>query len=139
MKYNLFTFVLLLLLGTASSSIAADPCENALDICDDISTVADGWSVIANALEETGGEDVGDLDVDRLVEDVSMVLEPTQLLGEALVALGNEKEENLGGDLLQAIEGLYDVDGDDIAAYLVDRMDDIVDALDNIVAYCDEE
>lgn len=114
------------------------PVAASADICDDIDTVSNGWAAVADALEETAGEDLGDLDVPRLEKDVNTLLDPTQTLGAALVELGNEDEEALGGELLAVVEELHDVTGEDLAAYLVDRIDDIVATLDDVVAYCDE-
>ena len=45
----------------------------------------------------------------------------------------------MGELLLDTLDELYDVDADDYAAYLVDRIDDIVDVMDFIVDYCDDE
>ncbi len=132
------SFLLFLLLG-APSSAEALVCDAPMGICDDINEVSNGWNAIANALEENAGDDLEDLDVESLVDDVNVLLEATELLGEALVEIGNEDEEELGGDLLDVIDDLYEVEGDDMAAYLVDIIDDIVDALDAIVDYCDEE
>lgn len=108
------------------------------DFCNDINDVSNAWAAIADALEEDAGEDVGDLDVDRLVRDVDELLPATEILGEALIDLGNAEEEELGDFLLDTTDDLRDVEDDDLAAYLVDRIDDIVDALDDIVDYCDD-
>ena len=109
----------------------------AADFCDDIDDVTSAWAEIADALEETAGEDVGDLDLPRLERDVNRLLPATESLGEALVDLGDADEEELGDLLLDTTDDLRDVDGDDFSAYLVDRIDDIVDTLDEIVDYCD--
>lgn len=114
------------------------PAVAGADICDDIDTVADGWAAVADTLEETAGEDVGDLDVPRLEHDVNALLDPTHTLGAALVEQGNEDEQELGHAILDMVAELHDVTGDDLAAYLVDRIDDIVDTLDEVVAYCDD-
>jgi len=114
------------------------PAKAGADLCDDINTVADGWAAVADALEETAGHDVGDLDVPRLEREVNSLLDPTQKLGNALVELGDADEEELGHALLDMVDELHDVTGDDMAAYLVDRIDDLVDTLDDVVAYCDE-
>ncbi len=113
------------------------PTAAEAQICDDINTVSNGWNAVANALEETSGEDIGDLDVSRLENDVNTLLDPTQILGESLVDEGNEDEQVMGEDLLYVIEDLYDVSGEDLAAYLVDVIDDLVFTLDDIVDYCD--
>ena len=106
-------------------------------ICDDINAISNGWTAIANALEETAGDDIGDLDVARLEDDVNTLLDPTEQLGAALVEYGNADEELLGEDLLDITGEFYDIDGDDLAAYLVDVIDDLVDTLDDVVDYCD--
>lgn len=113
------------------------PSPASADLCDTINDLADDWADVADALEETAGEDVGDLDVPRLERDVNALLKPTEDLGDALIDLGNADEEELGEDLLDMTDELYDVDGDDLAAYLVDRIDDIVDTIDDVVDYCD--
>ncbi len=140
MRYSMFFALsfLLLILG-APTSAEALVCDDPMGICEDINDVSNGWNAIANALEENAEDDLEDLDVERLVADVNELLEATELLGEALVDIGNEDEEELGGDLLDVIDDLYDVEEDDMAAYLVDIIDDIVDALDAIVDYCEEE
>ncbi len=137
MRYSMFFALsfLLLTLG-APTSAEALVCDDPMGICEDINEVSNGWNAIANALEENAEDDLEDLDVESLVDDVNVLLEATELLGEALVEIGNEDEEELGGDLLDVIDDLYEVEGDDMAAYLVDIIDDIVDA---IVDYCDEE
>ncbi|HEX9732833.1 MAG TPA: hypothetical protein VGG06_12710 [Thermoanaerobaculia bacterium] len=114
------------------------PATAGAELCDDIDAVADGWAAVADALEETAGEDVGDLDLPRLERDVNILLDPTEKLGNALVEFGNADEEALGNDLLDMVDEIHDIDGDDLAAYLVDRIDDLVDTLDDVVAYCDE-
>lgn len=117
--------------------LALTPAAVHADICDDINDIAEGWNAIANALEETAGEDLEDLDLDRLRRDVNDLLPGTQTLGEYLVDEGNAGEQDLGNDLLDAIDELFDVETDDYAAYLVDRIDDVVDSLDATVDYCD--
>lgn len=61
----------------------------------------------------------------------------TESFGEYLAAEGSGSERILGENLLNSIDWLYDVDTDDFASYLVDRIDDIVDDLDETVDYCD--
>lgn len=107
------------------------------DICDDINDIANGWNEIANALEEDAGEGLEDLDLNRLRRDVDDLLPGTESFGEFLVAEGDARERQLGNNLLDSIEDLYDVDTDDYASYLVDRIDDIVDDLDDTVDFCD--
>ena len=107
------------------------------DICDDIDDLSNAWASIADALEETADEDVGDLDVRRLERDVNALLPGTEALGEYRADEGSRDEQDIGNDLLDLIDDLYDVDGDDLAAYLVDRIDDLVDCLDFTVDYCD--
>ena len=141
MRYSPFSCLILLLalfLWTPAPTHAA-PCDQPQNICDDIDDVADAWNDVANALEETASEEVGDLDVERLEKDVNALLEPSELLGNALVELGNDDEVEMGELLLDTLDELYDVDADDYAAYLVDRIDDIVDVMDFIVDYCDDE
>ena len=141
MRYSissLLALLLLLCLWTPTPTYAA-VCDQPQDICDDIDEIANAWNDVANALEETAGEDVGDLDVPRLEKDVNELLEPSVLLGEALVELGNDDEVEMGEVLLDVLDELYDVDADDYAAYLVDRIDDIVDVMDFIVDYCDDQ
>ena len=117
---------------------AITPVTAGANICDDIDDVSTGWDAVANALEETAGEDVGDLDVDRLEQDVNTLLEPTQVLADALADSADPDEVELGEDLLDMIDGIYDTDGEDLADYLVDRIDDLVDTLDDVVDFCDE-
>ena len=107
------------------------------DVCDDVNDIANGWNEIANALEEDAGEGLEDLDLDRLRRDVDDLLPGTESFGEFLVAEGDARERQLGNNLLDSIEDLYDVDTDDYASYLVDRIDDIVDDLDDTVDFCD--
>ena len=107
------------------------------DACDDLNDVANGWNAIANALEVDADEGIEDLNMGRLRRDVDELLPGTERFGEYLVDEGNADEQDLGNDLLDAIEDLYDVDTDDYASYLVDRIDDIVDILDDTVDYCD--
>ena len=106
-------------------------------ICDDIDDLADDWADIADALEETAGEDVGDLDLDRLERDVNALVPDTESLGEYLIDEGTRKERRIGNDILDLLDGITDVDGYDLAAYMVDRIDDLVDCLDFTVDYCD--
>ena len=141
MRYSipaLLSLLLVLFLWTPAPTYAA-ACDQPQDICDDIDDIANAWNDVANALEETAGEEVGDLDVPRLEKDVNALLKPSVLLGEALIELGNEDEVEMGELLLDAIDELYDVDGDDFAAYMVDRIDDIVDVMDFVVDYCDAQ
>ena len=107
------------------------------DICNDVNDLANSWNHIANLLEEDAGEDVGDLDVERLERDINNLLGPTEAFGQALIDEGNADEEDLGNDLLDTTDDLRDVDGYDETAYLVDRIDDIVNTLDEVVDYCD--
>ncbi len=107
------------------------------DVCDDINDIANGWNVIANTLEDAGDEGLEDLDLDRLNADVNTLLPGTEEFGEYLVEEGNVTEQDLGNDLLDSIEDLYDVETDDYASYMVDRIDDIVDSLDQTVDFCD--
>ncbi len=107
------------------------------DFCDDINDIADGWSAIADALEDNADEGLEDLDLDRLRRDVNTLLPGTESFGEYLVEEGNAREQQLGNDLLDSIEDVYDVDTDDYASYMVDRIDDIVDNLDDTVDFCD--
>ena len=97
MRYSMFFALsfLLLMLG-APTSAEALVCDDPTGICDDINEVSDGWNAIANALEENAEDDLEDLDVESLVDDVKVLLEATELLGEALVEIGNEDEETLG-------------------------------------------
>ena len=113
------------------------PAPASADFCDTIDDLANSWAEVADALEQTAGEDIGDLDVPRLERDVDQLLDPTETLGDALIALGNAEEEEMGQILLDLTGELYDVTDDDLAAYLVDRIDDIVDGIDNVVDYCD--
>ena len=115
------------------------PAMVSADICSDINDLSNGWNAIANALEQTADEGVGDLDVAALERDVNTLLDPTETLGSALVELGDRNEEDLGNDLLDMVDDLVDVEGDDLAAYLVDVIDDMVDSLDNVVDYCDAQ
>ena len=140
MRYSIpsvLSLLLILSLWTPAPTYAA-VCDQPRNICDDIDDVANDWNDVANALEETADEEVGDLDVPRLENDVNELLEPSALLGEALIELGNDDEVEMGELLLDVLEELHDVDGDDFAAYLVDRIDDIVDVMDFIVDYCDD-
>ena len=107
------------------------------DVCDNIDDLADGWAAIADALEADAGEEIEDLDVDRLERDVETLLPWTEGLGEDLADFGNLQEEEMGEDLLDVVDELREVEIDDYAAYLVDRIDDIVDCMDHIVDYCD--
>ena len=107
------------------------------DICDDINDIANDWNAIANALEVDADEGLEDLDLNRLRKDVEALLPGTEEFGEYLVEEGNATEQELGNDLLDAVEDLYDVETDDYASYMVDRIDDIVDSLDGTVDFCD--
>jgi len=107
------------------------------DVCNDLNAIANGWNDIANALERDAGEGIENLDVDRIRSDVDDLLPLTESFGEYLAAEGSGSERILGANLLNSIDWLYDVDTDDFAAYLVDRIDDIVDDLDETVDYCD--
>ena len=140
MRFSILSCLSLLLalfLWTPAPTYAA-ACDQPQDICDDIDDIAEAWAAVADALEETADEDLDDLDVPRLEKDVNELLEPSNLLGEALIELGNDDEVEMGDLLLDVLEELYDVEGDDFAAYLVDRIDDIVDIMDFIVEYCDD-
>ena len=140
MRYSIssvLSLLLILFLWTPAPTYAA-VCDQPQNICDTIDDVANAWNDVANALEETADEEVGDLDVPRLEKDVNELLEPSVLLGEALIELGNDDEVEMGELLLDVLDELHDVDGDDFAAYLVDRIDDIVDVMDFIVDYCDD-
>lgn len=107
------------------------------DICDDINDIANGWNAIANALEDSADEGLEDLDLERLNRDIQALLPGTESFGEYLVEEGNAVEQDLGNDLLDSIEDLYDVETDDYASYMVDRIDDIVDSLDQTTDFCD--
>ena len=140
MRYSLpscFCLLLVLFFWTPTPTYAT-ACDQPQDICDDIDDIANDWNDVANALEETADEEVGDLDVPRLEKDVNALLEPSSLLADALIELGNEDEVAMGELLNEVLDELYEVDGDDFAAYLVDRIDDIVDVMDFIVDYCDD-
>ncbi len=113
-------------------TIQADP-----QICDIIDDLADGWAGVADALELDADEEVGDLDVRALRSDVNALLPATEDLGELLLDFGDPYEEEMGDDLLYVVEEVYDVREGDFAAYLVDRIDDVVDSMDHIVGYCD--
>ena len=115
----------------------ATPSAVEAEVCNTINDLSNAWNSIANALEESSGDDIEDLDVDRLAGDVNTILPSTEELGDFLVEEGNDEENALGNDLLDMVEELYDVEGEDMAAYLVDRIDDIVDVLDDTVDYCD--
>ena len=75
--------------------------------------------------------------MERLEEDVNELLEPTRLLEEALVEAGDGDEQDLGEELLDLIDEVVEIDGDELAAYLVDVIDDTVDSMDDVVDYCD--
>ena len=124
---------LLLVLALAFCHVPAA----AADVCDVINDLANDWNSLANDLEFYAGHDVDDLAIRRLEREVNDLYLPTEALGEDLVDLGNRREEKLGHRLLGEIDDLDDVRGRDLVAYLVDRMDDIVDALDRVVDYCD--
>jgi len=127
-----WSFAVLFVTFTAPASAAAGQ-----NICEDINAVSNGWNAVANALEEAAGDDLGDLDVESLASVVNELLEPTGLLGEVLAEEGDEGEQELGEDLLDIIDEMLEVDGDDLAEYLVDVIDDLVDTLDEVVDYCD--
>ncbi|MEM7357376.1 MAG: hypothetical protein AAF657_41565, partial [Acidobacteriota bacterium] len=95
------------------------------------------WNAIANALEDSADEDLESLDLEALRDDVDALLPGTESLGEFLVDEGSAREQDLGNDLLDTLDELYDVDTDDYASYMVDRIDDIVDSLDQTVDFCD--
>ena len=124
------------LVGLLALLLLATPAAHA-DICEDVNDLANAWNAVANALEQDASEDVGDLDVERLENDVNALLDPTQTLGEALIDMGNDTEAEIGNDLLEIVEDMLDVAGDDLASYLVDVIDDLVDTLDGAVDYCD--
>ena len=128
---SLIFCLLVALLGLAPSAHAQG------HICDDVADLADDWADVADALEETAGTDVGDLDLDRLERDVNALLPDTESLGEYLVDEGSRKEQRIGNEILDMVDGVHDVDGDDLAAYMVDRIDDLVDSLDYTVDFCD--
>ncbi|MEM7582979.1 MAG: hypothetical protein AAF560_06340 [Acidobacteriota bacterium] len=107
------------------------------DVCDNIDDLATGWASIADALEQDADAEIADLDLDKLERDVDTLMPWTEGLGEDLADFGNRREEKMGEDLLDFIDALYDVDGDDYTAFLVDRIDDVVDMIDHIVDYCD--
>lgn len=113
------------------------PVAALADVCNDINDVANGWNAIANALEDSGDDGLEDLDLDLLRRDVDALLPGTEKLGEVLIDEGNADEQELGNDLLDSIDDLYDVETDDYASYLVDRIDGVVDVLDATVDYCD--
>ena len=108
------------------------------DVCDSINSVANGWTEVANALDNSDEGELADLDVPRLERDVNALLDPTETLGELLVEEGNADEEELGNEILDYVDELRDVEGDDVVSYLVEVIDDIVDTLDDVVDYCDE-
>lgn len=113
------------------------PSAAMADVCDDVNDVANGWNAIANALEDSADEDLESLDLEALRDDVDALLPGTESLGEFLVDEGSAREQDLGNDLLDTLDELYDVDTDDYASYMVDRIDDIVDSLDQTVDFCD--
>ena len=127
MRIRLTLLLALLALATAAHA----------DVCDDINDIADGWNAIAEALEDDAEEGLEDLDLNRLRRDIDALLPGTESFGEYLVEEGNAREQELGNDLLDSIEDVYDVETDDYASYMVDRIDDIVDSLDETVDFCD--
>jgi len=119
------TTVLCLCLSISATAATVDA-----QVYNDMNTVSNGWNDIADALEETAGDDIGDLDIARLENNVNTLLGPTEKLGVALVEYGNVDEQAIGEGLPDVTGEVYDIDGDDLAAYLVDVIDVVVD-------YCD--
>ena len=111
-------------------SIPATAATVDAQIYNDMNTVSNGWNDIADALEETAGDDIGGLDIARLEKNVNTLLGPTEELGVALVEYGKVDEQAIGEGLPDVTGEFYDIDGDDLAAYLVDVIDVGVD-------YCD--
>jgi hypothetical protein len=128
-------FLVLMLVGPASSYAAT--CYPPMDICEDINDLSNCWNEIANRLAE--GEEVEDFDAEAFDAAVQTMLEATVLLGAALVEAGNEDEQVLGSNLLDVIVEADEIGAEELEAYIVDILDDLVDALDAIVDYCDEE
>lgn len=107
------------------------------DICNDINDVSNGWAAVANALDNSGEVELEDLDIEALEDDVNALLGPTENLGNFLVEEGNEHEEDLGNEILDYVDDLYDTEGDDFVSYLVEIIDDIIGTMDDVVDYCD--
>lgn len=128
-------FLVFMLVGPASAYAAT--CYPPMDICEDINDLSNGWNEIANMLAE--GEEVEDFDAEAFDSAVQTMLEATVLLGAALVEAGNEDEQVLGSNLLDVIAEADEIGEEELEAYIVDILDDLVDALDAIVDYCDEE
>ena len=106
-------------------------------VCDDVDAVSERWLDVADALEEESGDKTAELDLARLERDVNVLLDPTERLGDGLVELGTPGEEALGNKLREMMAELREVETGDRALYLVDQIDDLVAALDDIVTYCD--
>ena len=107
------------------------------DVCDNISDGADGWAVLADAVDEIadhGGptpEEARNLD-----EAIGELLNATIELGEVMVDQGNSDEERLGRSLLRSCRRLERADTFD---EIVGAMDDITEDLDSVVGYCDAQ
>jgi hypothetical protein len=111
-------------------SIPATDASVYSQIYNDMNTVSNGWNDVADALEETAGDDIGNLDIARLESKRKTRLGPTQELSVALVEYSHVDEQAVGEGLPDVTGEFYDIDGDDLEGSLVDVIDVVDDDCD---------
>ncbi len=125
----------LVALSIALLLFAALPAMARSEACGRIDKLAKGWDGIAETLDSAGAALAG-LNVSRFEKRVIKLLDPTEEIGLILLDHGSTHEQHLGDMLLEVTDELYEVQGDELTAYLDDTMDDIVEAVEDIVEHC---
>ncbi len=127
MMFRLFSMLILM----SSSVIFAG------NICDDINGLADEWNEVANFLNECEENDrFTDTEMKRFENYVTDLAEDTYILADALIDLGNDRETKLGTNMRKRMAALAEANTLEAA---VDRMDELVNSIDDVTDYCDTE
>ena len=109
----------------------------AAKVCDDVYSLSEDWLAVADDLEGDPDDETAELDVPGLEREAQRLLNPTEKLARALVETGTARTEELGNKLLEMVAELRAVETGELAVYLVDRIEDLIVAMDDIVSHCD--
>ena len=108
------------------------------DVCEDINYIANGWNEMANALHNTDLSQITEAEAAEVDAAITEAYGATEEFAILLETEGSADEIDLGSDLRYALVTLWNTQ-DGTLEDTVWAMDEVVDALDNITDYCDQQ
>lgn len=107
------------------------------NLCEAINGLANDWNDVANFVHEFGDQPLPEADFNALVNHVSELSADTYTLADALIDIGNDYETRLGTELRKTLTRMTDENAP--TDEVVGNVDRLVDILDRVTDYCEED